>query len=656
MTVRNSIIRLFKSTRTLGIKKSAFFAVYQAVRRSGFFRTQLFEPIPVPSPFQAPGWMHSLFSTQQAISNHLTETQKTEIKQKAGMILTGEFLAFETIPQPIEFNHTSTQLHWSTLSDNFTNGKDIKLDWEAARFSWVFPLIQASILEYNPAYFNCFKKLFHSYSQNNPQGMGIHWTSAQEVALRMIALICAYAGFSQEPEWEASFELELRTSIWQHAQRIPPTLLYARAQNNNHLLSEALGLYYAGNFFADTKSGQKWLRIGWQIFNQTLRSQIEPDGTYIQQSMNYHRLMLTEALWFNKLASLTGKSLPQVTMEKLQAATHWLDQFVQSENGKTPNLGHNDGSLIFPLSTAPYGDYRSILNACQLCFLPQPDLPKLDYACWLSLPETIQNKKAGSLQPIASLPILRNGSMQAYLRAETFKDRPAHADQNHLDLWFHGENIAMDAGTYRYTNLPPWNNGLAHTLNHNTLTLNDQDQMTWASRFLWLDWSKGLYLDPGINPNSISAQHDGYKKLGVQHVRQVTLKGQDECCVDDKILPIKKDACIQCCTLHWLLPDGEWKIVHNQFELQVDDLVVQLSLLWQNKGQMESVSFSVFRCGELLHGSTKRSFPTLGWFSPTYNIKIPAISILAEFKNPEIPFLVQSNWKGTKKPAAQELG
>jgi hypothetical protein len=108
--------------------------------------------------------------------------------------------------------------------------------------------------------------------------------------------------------------------------------------------------------------------------------------------------------------------------------------------------------------------------------------------------------------------------------------------------------------------------------------------------------------------------------------------------------------------LHWLLPDGEWKIFHNQFELQVNDLVVQLSLLWQNNGQMESATFNVIRCGEILHGSTKRSFPTLGWFSPTYNIKIPAISILADFENPQLPFHIQSIWKGSKNAVAQDLG
>ncbi len=651
MTVRTSIIRFVKSTKLLGIKKSAYFALYQAARRSGFYRIHESWQAPIPPVFQTPDWIDALLAKPQTISNQLSEDQKRKIMMKAGVILSGQFSAFEAYPQAINFNHASRTQHWSVLSDNFTDGEDIKLYWEAARFSWVFPLIQAAILENNPAYFYAFQNNFHSFTQQNPPGMGIHWTSGQEVALRMIAMICAYAVFSKEASWNPSIEMELRTSIWQHAQRIPATIIYARAQNNNHLLSEALGLYFAGNFFAQSAAGKRYIKMGWRIFNATLQSQISADGTYIQQSMNYHRLMLTEAVWFYKLATLSGKSIPAKTLKKLQAATHWLDQFVQPENGKTPNLGHNDGSLIFPLSASPYEDYRPTVNVCQHCFLPQTKLSNLDYTSWLSLAETEQKENITSGDQFTSLPILKNGPLQAYLRAETFKDRPAHADQNHLDLWFYGKNIAMDAGTYRYTDLPPWNNGLAHTINHNTLTINDQDQMTWASRFLWLDWSNGQYLDRGSNPNCVSAQHDGYKKLGIRHYRQVYFETPGSCRVEDKVEATKSNAKIQSCILHWLLPDGEWKIKHNQFELQIENISIHLLLLWNNTDQMESASFNVFRCGKLLHGSTKRSCPTLGWYSPSYNVKFPALSILAEFDNPQLPFLVHSDWKLSKYTA-----
>jgi hypothetical protein len=83
-----------------------------------------------------------------------------------------------------------------------------------------------------------------------------------------------------------------------------------------------------------------------------------------------------------------------------------------------------------------------------------------------------------------------DGSSWAYLRLAHFKSRPGHADQLHLDLWWRGMNIAMDAGTFSYNNPPPWDNALSTTHVHNTITINGKDQMTRAGQFLWLDWAQ----------------------------------------------------------------------------------------------------------------------------------------------------------------------
>jgi hypothetical protein len=648
MGARHSIIRLFKSVHELGFIKSAYFAIYQMAKKSGFFRYIQYLTPNLPKSFQDPDWIQSIFASREMMIKSLSDEQIQAIIQKADFVGTGWFHAFEGYSQSIDFSSHAAMLHWSKFSDNFKNGDDIKLHWEAARFSWVFPLIQATILTQDPKYFQTFKKFFQQFNHYHPQNLGIHWTSSQEVAIRLIALICAYGIFSTVTGWDSTIAGELRTSIWQHACRIPSTLIYARAQNNNHLLSEALGLFYAGTFFKQSKKGKVFCKQGWKLFNHTIQSQIRSDGTYIQHSMNYHRLILSEAIWFTKLAELTHTPLPEKTLEKLQAATRWLQQFVQPENGRTPNLGHNDGSLIFPLSTAPYDDYRPILDACRVCFLSHPLLPTMEIAQWLSLSNGKVLKHLNGTEKSVSLPILRNQTLSAYLRAETYSDRPAHADQNHLDLWFHGENVALDAGTYRYTDLPPWDNGLAHTQNHNTITINDLDQMTWAGRFLWLDWSKGTYLEHSAEPYSLTAQHDGYKKIGVQHQRRVTFDGSSNCLVEDTIYAIRTGPTMARCALHWLLPDGDWSLNHSQLKLHSKGICIQLDLLRRKLNQMIPVPFSVLRCGQLLHGCVHRAYPTLGWVSPTYNVKIPAISILAEFENPELPFSIQSHWTLTK--------
>ena len=94
-----------------------------------------------------------------------------------------------------------------------------------------------------------------------------------------------------------------------HAARIIPTLVYARSQQNNHLLTEAAGLLTAGLALPDHPQASRWCALGWKWLNEGLRSQIDLYGEYAQHSTNYHRLMLQVVLWTNPLIRSNDLSL-----------------------------------------------------------------------------------------------------------------------------------------------------------------------------------------------------------------------------------------------------------------------------------------------------------------------------------------------------------
>ena len=73
--------------------------------------------------------------------------------------------------------------------------------------------------------------------------------------------------------------------------------------------------------------------------------------------------------------------------------------------------------------------------------------------------------------------------------------------------------IGYDDGvrTYLYSGEPPWRNGLAHTSVHNTVTVDDKDQMTMLSRFTWTNWSKGKVLKH--DKDTWQGEHNGYKPV-----------------------------------------------------------------------------------------------------------------------------------------------
>ena len=190
---------------------------------------------------------------------------------------------------------------------------------------------------------------------------GPNWQSAQEVGLRLIHWTASADVFHSDPASTPERLALLARQIQLHTQRIPLTLVYARAQNNNHWLSEAAALYTAGRVLPDHPHAQHWRKSGWQEFQTAILQQITEDGTYIQHSACYQRMMLTLALWLN---AIRGDDVFSTEVRrKLALAARWLDELIAGAAGETPNLGSNDGSLILPFSSEPVTGYREVAHA-----------------------------------------------------------------------------------------------------------------------------------------------------------------------------------------------------------------------------------------------------------------------------------------------------
>ncbi|NMB88269.1 MAG: hypothetical protein GYA17_07900, partial [Chloroflexi bacterium] len=403
--------------------------------------------------------------------------------------------------------------HWSQVSDDPAGGEDIKDQWEPARFGWAFTLARAYRLNPDERYPAAFWDYLETFLRANPPNLGPNWVSAQEAALRILALTFAAQVFSGAPGATAERLDRLAAALVQHGQRIPLTLIYARSQNNNHLFTEAAGLYTLGVLLKDWPAAQSWRNLGWKWLTWALRHQIEASGEYVQHSMNYHRLMLHTALWVDWLNRVDGAYFPDDVQDRLAAATRWIFYQMDPTSGETPNLGHNDGANILPLAGGNFRDYRPVVQAAGRAFLGAdllPPGPWDELSAWLGLePRGRQDRPPG-----AGPALLRLGDATSWatLRAATYTTRPAHADQLIVDLWWHGQNVTLDAGTYRYTAPAPWKNTLAGTRVHNTVIVEGQDQMQRAGRFLWLDWAQAQVL-PAVLPDAVAAQHNGYARL-----------------------------------------------------------------------------------------------------------------------------------------------
>ena len=392
--------------------------------------------------------------------------------------------------------HMDMDRHWSEYHLERLPG-DVKLLWEPARFGWVFGLVQAYLLTDDPVHVERFLTIFQSWQESSPPNTGLHWYSAQEVACRIIALIYAVEGLY--PYWsEHPDRLQgVVDTIAASAERLPPTMIYSRAQDNNHLLLESAALFSAGLLFPELRSAATWQRMGRDTLETALERQVFDDGGYVQHSSNYHRLALQALIWAGLVAKRCGSPLQVTSLEKIESMLEWIQALMDPESGSMPNFGPNDGAQLLPLSGQPFSDYRPTLQAGSLLLRGGRQLepgPWDDLAYWLGLlpPENESLESAGETgrRGFPQSGLYRMGSETTYgvLRAAQFRSRPGHSDQMHFDLWWRGLNLACDAGTFLYNATPPWQNAFSGAWCHNTITLDGYEPMLAVGRFLWLDW------------------------------------------------------------------------------------------------------------------------------------------------------------------------
>jgi hypothetical protein len=638
MPSANLLATSLKALIQLGFSQTALYAVHKIRLWSGHYQRITpagTDPAEGPPSFK----FQPLFELPAAadLLAILGESGKSELLSQADEIVDGQVRLFGAGPVPLRLSFEQPLQHWTAYEKDaslytslFTGLPDIKFIWEPARFGWAFTLGRAWHVSRDERYAAAFWSFAERFLEANPPNQGPHWVSAQEVSLRLMAFAWCLQIFADSTHSTPARQARLAAAIAEHAARIPASLVYARSQNNNHLLSEAAALFSAGLALPGHPQAPDWVKLGWKWFNRGLQNQIDAFGEYSQHSSNYQRLMLQLALWVKPMARQHGYYFSRRSSEALAIATHWLFSLLDPVSGGVPNLGANDGATILPLSNRPFEDYRPVLQAAARSFM-EYQLPGGDWdemALWFGLPASDKYLLEGRYLGDS----LYGRHSWGYLRAYKYKNRPSHADQLHFDLWWRGLNIARDAGTYLYNVDPPWDNALTHTAVHNTVSVDGCEQMQRVSRFLYLDWAPAqkehpIEADPNIL-QSVRAWHRGYRRLGVRHERSVTVFSDEHWEVQDALLFIKSPQ-PRTFRLHWLLPDWNWQLEERAdgFELRLESPQGWLKVI-VSAGQ-PGAALTLVRAGEILKGTSPAN-PIMGWVSPTYGQKVPALSCALE--------------------------
>lgn len=462
--------------------------------------------------------------------------------------------------------HWPAKVHWSRLPDLSSRWGDIKGVWEPSRFTHVFVLARAYALTGDPVYSETFWRHVESWMQANSPELGPHWRCGQEISLRSLAWLFALRVFGDDAASSTERVGRLIALLWYNMLHVERIHWYAaRCSRNNHAISEAVGLFSVGTLLPFLPQAQRWRERGLRYLADELSWQVYEDGTWVQHSMNYARMVLQLLSWTMSLARTYHIAVPGVIVDRASRLLDFLVGLQDSLSGKLPNYGSNDGSLVFPLSSCGYLDYRPSLNALSVLLqgkaLYEPG-PWDEEAAWLAGPPAVQRARAARSGSLASLSVgfptggyyaARSERTYAFIRCGSYMHRPAQADMLHVDLWVNGFNVLVDPGTFSYNAPRPWLQYFVGTSSHNTVTVDGRDQMTKGPRFMWMGWTRARVLRFDVDTNQTVFEGEHYSYAPVVHRRLAVLR-DDVLIVVDRLWGDKRPHAFR---LHWLVNDFE---------------------------------------------------------------------------------------------------
>jgi hypothetical protein len=375
---------------------------------------------------------------------------------------------------------------------DFPRVGDHKLIWELNRHQHLVLLAQAFHLCGREEYLGEIEAQLESWAQANPYMRGINWASALEVAFRALSWIWVYhlAGERIAP----LARRRLLDGLRQHALYLEHNLsLYFSP--NTHLLGEAVALHAVGRLFRRFPEAARWQRLGADLVNRQMSSQVLEDGSHFERSAYYHVYALDMFLFHRVLAETTAEF-----DRKLRRMAQYLAALAGSAR-TLPALGDDDGGRLFH----PYGRRdrfaRATLATCAL-LLNDPELPYeqedlSEQAVWWLGPAVLTPRgRPAAVRPRsqwfsqAGVAVMEAEDLHVVARAGPFG--PGSAGHSHSDCLSvvvrrGPEEILTDAGTYTYVAEPSWRDWFRGSAAHNTLRIDGRNQAVPAGPFRWLE-------------------------------------------------------------------------------------------------------------------------------------------------------------------------
>ncbi len=397
---------------------------------------------------------------------------------------------------------------------------DIRTNWELNRHYQFAALAKSYYCTREKQYFTELKNLFDDWNEHNLFLHGVEWTSAMELAIRINSWIYTFA-FLKKAGIQDRIIYSLENGIIVMADYISKH--HAKFSSaNNHLIIEMYAVALVGILTEYTPWSDKALRI----LTDEIQKQNYSDGVNKEMSLHYQGFVM-EA--YGLLCLLMVKNNIEIPLLWKVYLSNMVEFVADATDDfeTTIKFGDDDDGKILDLNGTIDNYFQYILNLMG-CILDKEytDSDWHENLYWI-VPERLRERKR---KYVPKLVCCRKKGGYSFLRSKDRRiligiDHAAlgfgsiaahgHADALSFQLYFDGEPVFVDPGTYNYHCGLDIRDAFRKTENHNTVTVDGKNQSEMLGAFLWGRRAEChlVGFENTSNKIVISAKHNGYRPI-----------------------------------------------------------------------------------------------------------------------------------------------
>ena len=438
------------------------------------------------------------------------------------------------------YGANDTNLHWPDFhysKINYRPGNpygDVRINWELNRLQFLAGLARDNEkLAIN---------ILSDWLAKNRYVHGPAYIASMEVALRWISIYRAVCLFKQPLEKAMSRRLAGHAIA---AGRFIESRLSTHSSAGNHLIVEAVGLFWIGKALENSRFGSRWIQCGRAILHEQILKQIHPDGSNKEQSFWYLGFVLDAIFHYFLLEN--RNNIPAEVWTRVGKIVTFIDDLILTD-GNFPDYGdRDDGFVLRPCCNYKQSPFMVLRDVGRILFNGSQSSGSDDHRVNTYLPswaKTTMDSGAvpaydvAALRPHKNAPRMKTYDHGGMTLMEWGKGRllfrhsclglenmfgHGHADALAIMFWWDDVPVLIDLGSGQYNGDQHIRNYFRSTIAHNTVEIDGRNQAQILGPFMWREsYDTNLEYASKSPHFSIKARHNGYvETCSTWHAREI---------------------------------------------------------------------------------------------------------------------------------------